>query len=47
MILQTCCACSFICEILKRRTTTFYLAVNLFLLAMHSSVSLCSNLSCP
>jgi len=28
------------CEILKRHTTSFYLAVNLILLPMHSSVSL-------
>jgi len=35
----------FICEILKRHTASFYLAVNLFLLAMHSSVSLFSIMS--
>jgi len=35
----------FICEILKRHTTSFYLAVNLFLLAMRSSVSLFSYMS--
>jgi len=39
MIVETCHAFSFNCEVLQRHTTNFYLAVSLFLLSMHSSAT--------